>query len=194
MCGYQSFSIIQKIYFRNPSRKSKRAGPVNRYLKLSFMELLYSCHLNRGGLDLLKWSLTHSNKFEVKSFYKALLQPIHSSFPWRSVWKFKVPTRVAFSTWTAALGKILTIDNIRNRNVVILEWCCMCKIDGESVNHLLLHCPLAQELWEMVIAIFGVVWVMPKGVERLFPIASCGLFGVSARLAHFWGRKLLYQP
>jgi hypothetical protein len=75
---------------------------------VSFMELLYSCYLNWGGLDSLGWSLNHNNKYEVKSFHKALLQPpIHSSFPWRSLWKVKVPTRVAFFTWTAALGKIL---------------------------------------------------------------------------------------
>jgi transposase InsO family protein len=46
-------------------------------------------------------------------------------FPWKSIWHSKVPSWVAFFGWTAALGKILTHDNLRKRNIVIVEWCCM---------------------------------------------------------------------
>ena len=34
----------------------------------------------------------------------------------------------------------------------------MCKRDEESVDHLLLHCPIVRELWEMVFAFFGIQW------------------------------------
>uniref|UniRef100_A0A2N9HAP6 Reverse transcriptase zinc-binding domain-containing protein n=1 Tax=Fagus sylvatica TaxID=28930 RepID=A0A2N9HAP6_FAGSY len=88
-------------------------------------------------------------------------------FPWKSVWKAKVPSRVAFFVWTAALGKILTTENLRKRRVTILDWCCMCKSSGESVNHLLVHCPVAWELWSMVLVIFGKNWVMPRDVVDL---------------------------
>ena len=43
----------------------------------------------------------------------------------------------------------------------------MCKWSGESINHLLLHCPIAFELWTMVWALFGLLWVMPQSVNRL---------------------------
>jgi hypothetical protein len=54
----------------------------------------------------------------------------------------------------------------------------MCKVDGESVNHLLLHCPYDKELWDtyqkkdkelwdMVFAMFGIQWVMPRRVINL---------------------------
>ena len=43
----------------------------------------------------------------------------------RSVWKSKVPTKVAFILWTAALGKILNIDNLRKWRVIIMDWCSM---------------------------------------------------------------------
>ena len=66
------------------------------------------------------------------------------------------------------VGRILTIDNLRKRRVLIIDWCCMCKSSGESVNHLLLHCPLAQDLWNLVFTLFGISWVMPRGVEDLF--------------------------
>ena len=37
------------------------------------------------------------------------------------MWKLKVPPRVAFFSWTAALGKILTMDNLWKRHIVVLE-------------------------------------------------------------------------
>ena len=32
----------------------------------------------------------------------------------------------------------------------------MCKRCGESVDNLLLHCPIAYELWSMVFSLFGI--------------------------------------
>ena len=43
----------------------------------------------------------------------------------------------------------------------------MCKRNGESVNHLLIHCPLAFDLWFMVSTLFGIHWIMPKTVVEL---------------------------
>jgi hypothetical protein len=132
----------------------------------TFMEVLYSTHIHRGSLDSIVWNLSTCETFEVRSFYSAMIQPSHS-FPWKSVWKAKVPSRVAFFLWTATLGKILTIDNLRKRRVIIMDWCCMCKTSGESVNHLLLHCPVAGDLWNMIFSIFGVPWIMPRSVADL---------------------------
>jgi hypothetical protein len=55
--------------------------------------------------------------------------------PWKSIWKVKAPSRVAFFVWTAMVGKILTLDNLHKRNVMV-EWCYMCKYCGESIDHL----------------------------------------------------------
>jgi hypothetical protein len=65
------------------------------------------------------------------------------------------------------LGKILTTDNLRKIKVIILDWCCMCKSSGESVSHLLIHCPMAQKLWNMILGLFGIPWVIPRGVVDL---------------------------
>uniref|UniRef100_A0A2N9GAU4 Reverse transcriptase zinc-binding domain-containing protein n=1 Tax=Fagus sylvatica TaxID=28930 RepID=A0A2N9GAU4_FAGSY len=93
------------------------------------------------------WKPARSKGFQVKSFYTQLTSPSLGFFPWKSIWKAKVPPRVAFFIWTAAaLGKILTADNLRRRGITVVSWCYMCKADGESVDHLLLHCPYAKEL------------------------------------------------
>jgi hypothetical protein len=67
----------------------------------------------------------------------------------------------------ATLGKTLTVDNLRRKGVIVVGWCSMCKHSGKSVNHLFLHCDVAQVLWSMVFSTFVVTWVMPEGVLEL---------------------------
>ena len=131
------------------------------------MELIYDSSVRRNGVDELCWKHSLWGVFNVRSYYKALQHPITCPFPWKPLWKPKVPTKVSFFIWTVALGKILTVDNLRRRKLVAVDWCCMCKRSGETVDRLLLHCPVAQELWNMVCSLFGVYWIMPCGVVDL---------------------------
>ena len=43
----------------------------------------------------------------------------------------------------------------------------MCCCDGETVDHLLLHCTLAHVLWSFVFTAFGIHWVTPRRVVDL---------------------------
>ena len=45
-------------------------------------------------------------------FFHKLPSSGGSYFPWRSIWKVNVPLRFFF-WWMTALGKILTLDNMR---------------------------------------------------------------------------------
>jgi hypothetical protein len=85
---------------------------------------------------------------------------VNSPFLWKSIWKFKTSLRVAFFVLKTALGKILILDNLRKMNVIVVDWCCMCKKSWESIDYLL-HCKVARELWSLHFQLFGVVWVMP---------------------------------
>jgi len=66
-----------------------------------------------------------------------------------------------------ALGKILTYDNLRRSRIVVVEWCCMCKKHGESVDHFLLHCDVAWVVWSFFYSLLRVEWVMPSSVLDL---------------------------
>jgi len=87
-------------------------------------------------------------------------------FPRKSIWKVKGHLKVAFF-WSAALGKILTIKNLRRQGLILVNWCCMCKQDREYVDHLLLYCSMVRELWALALSLFGVHWAMPKRVTDL---------------------------
>jgi hypothetical protein len=62
----------------------------------------------------------------------------------------------------------LTIDNLRKHGLILVDWCCLCRESGESPDHILLHCKVARELWDLVFVLFGVQWVMPGTILDLF--------------------------
>ncbi len=68
-----------------------------------------------------------------------------SLFPWKSIWKVKAPSCIAFFTWTASLGKILTISNLRRQGLTLVNWCCLCKKNEKTVNHLFIHCEFTSD-------------------------------------------------
>ena len=91
---------------------------------------------------------------------------------------------MGFFVWAAALGRILTTDNLRRCHVIVLDWCCMCKKSGENISHLLMHCPVAREVWNFIFSIFGIQWVMPCGVLDLL---SCwDVCCLSVRIRKVW--------
>ena len=130
------------------------------------MAIVYSLKVREVGPNKVCWKLARSRGFEVRSFCLSFYPPT-LSFPWRLVWQSKVPPRVAFFSWSNSLGKILTTDNLC-RSIIVLDWCYMCKRCGESVDHLLLQCLIAYELWSLVFCLFGLHWVVPLKVVELF--------------------------
>ena len=128
----------------------------------------------------MRWNHTRSGKFEVRSYYKLLSSRGVPDFPCRSVWQAKVPHKVAFFTWLAALGKNITIDNLHRRKVCILDWCFMCKRAGETGEHL---CEYVRELWSMLFCIFGIHWVMPNKVSALL---ACWRRNINTRQNLIW--------
>lgn len=54
----------------------------------------------------------------------------------------------------------------------IAEWCCMCKNNGETMDHLLLHCAYVHKLWSLVLSMFGLQWVLPRRVVDLLAFDS----------------------
>jgi hypothetical protein len=143
---------------------------------IAFYSKLYETRRHMGRVDRICWIPAKRKCFEVRSYF-GVLSPVSdryedgcSFFPWKGIWKVKVPLRVSFFVWTASLGKILTLDNLRKRGLIVMDWCCMCKRSGESINHLLLHCEVACTLWSVIFTLFDVKWVMNG---RVLDLMAC---------------------
>jgi hypothetical protein len=108
--------------------------------------MLHSVIVRRGSEDKLWWVPSKKGLFKVKSFFLSLTRPIGTRFPWKCVVD-PSPSRAAFFSWSMALEKILTLDNLRTRHLIVINRCCMCKKTKESMDHLLLHCDVGSALW-----------------------------------------------
>lgn len=98
--------------------------------------------LSKGGPSRSDLFIMHS----------PILLQLH--FLWRAFGKIRLHREVFF-VWMTVLGKILTLDNLRKRHVIVMDWCCMCNKNGKTIDHHLLHCEMARALWVLIYRLFG---------------------------------------
>uniref|UniRef100_A0A7N2MYQ0 Reverse transcriptase zinc-binding domain-containing protein n=2 Tax=rosids TaxID=71275 RepID=A0A7N2MYQ0_QUELO len=120
---------------------------------LSLLHFIQTRIPRGGGSDRLCWDLNSIGKFDTRSFYHKIRNAALSTFPWKGIWKVKVPKRVAFFMWTAAHGQILTLDNLMLRGRPLLfgiDW-----VMPSSVMDLLFswyhwHGKHSSDIWDLV--------------------------------------------
>ena len=70
-----------------------------------------------------------------------------------------------------SFGMLLGIASLRvitwDLRSLILWTSALCHRCGEMVDHLLLHCEKAHQLWSFIFTSFGVSWVMPRTIPYL---------------------------
>jgi hypothetical protein len=123
---------------------------------LTFFNFIHSRIPISVGSNSMHWRPQQHGVFDTKSFYHVIDGTQDIKFPWKAIWRVKAPRRVSFFGWLAAWGKILTCDNLMRRGYTMAGWCSMCRLDGETGSHLMIHCSLASGLWHSVLRSFGV--------------------------------------
>ncbi|RVW50733.1 putative ribonuclease H protein [Vitis vinifera] len=107
---------------------------------------------------------------------------------WGFLWSSKVPSKVKALAWIVAHGKVNTNDKLQLRRPyksLCPQWCILCKGNGESIDHLFLHCPVTIGLWNKLFKLAGLDWVPPRSFEDMLVIAFKGL-GNSLRGKTLW--------
>ena len=54
------------------------------------------------------------------------------------------------------MGKVLTLDQVQKKGLVLANRCYLCQAYEESIDHLLLHCEWTREVWKLFFILFGV--------------------------------------
>ena len=65
--------------------------------------------------DSVIWKGGGHGSFQIRDASKLLVAPSAITFPKKSIWVDKVPTKVVFFAWEATWEKILTLDRLQRR-------------------------------------------------------------------------------
>ncbi|RVX06687.1 Serrate RNA effector molecule [Vitis vinifera] len=135
--------------------------PFNDWEVERFLSSIQGKRLDADVEDRMVWKETKNEIFTVKSLYKSLDHSCAVSFPCNIIWSLYVPTKVSFFAWEASWEKVLTQDQLKRRGWILANRCCLCCVEEETINHILVHCSKAKILWDLVFSLFGVNWVLP---------------------------------
>ena len=119
------------------------------------------------GLDSIWWKRHNRGVYRVKDAYKILNHDNQQvdTWPWKHIWKTKIPYKVACFTWLLAKEAVLTQDNLIKRGISLCSRCFLCGENAETVNHLFLHCKITDQLWKIFISLRGISWSMPYRIK-----------------------------
>ncbi|WMV11936.1 hypothetical protein MTR67_005321 [Solanum verrucosum] len=118
--------------------------------------------------DKLLWAPDTQGRFSVGTAYRNS-QRTHtqsSYWPWKMIWKVKVPFKVACFTWLLAKQVVLTQDNRMKKGLDLCSRCFFCECETETINHLFLHCKETVKLWQIFINKRGISWSMPGNIKE----------------------------
>lgn len=108
--------LLGLIFRRNLTEREERDS-------FSMLDVLTQFSHVDVGMDVRVWVLSTDGIFSVASFFLALTKDNYQIIPLGSIWKLKAPPIIVVFRWLVLRGSILTIDNLRHRNVVIVNAC-----------------------------------------------------------------------
>ncbi|XP_020420593.1 uncharacterized protein LOC18774736 [Prunus persica] len=155
------------------------------------LDLLEGVRVITSRLDKRRWKLDPFGLFTCHSFCSHIQNRDEREIfsPYTQIWKAKTPPKVKIFVWQAVLGKLNTGDTLQRRCPYLCispHWCALCNKAGQSVDHLLIHCPFSLKLWETLLKEVNTVWVIPEGCFELFSIRFDAL-GRGKKAKILWG-------
>ncbi|KAJ9671310.1 hypothetical protein PVL29_025144 [Vitis rotundifolia] len=154
------------------------------------MRSLDGLHLSPSVPDARFWPASSSGFFSVNSFFLSLSHFSGSpqDFPSKFVWKSQVPFKVRSFIWLVTHKKVNSNDMLQLRRLykaLSPDICALCMKQGESVDHLFLHCSLTTGLWHRLFQLANLEWVTPRSIVDMMSIKFDG-FGASKRGRVLW--------
>ncbi|XP_060197502.1 probable glycosyltransferase At3g07620 [Lycium barbarum] len=91
-----------------------------------------------------------------------------AGWPWRMIWKNKIPYKVNCFSWLLAKEAVLTHENLNKRGFHLCSRCYLCGEQAETVNHLFfLHCKVTDQLWQFFLKIKKINWVKSGSIKEV---------------------------
>jgi len=66
---------------------------------------------------------------------------------WKTIWKLKVPAITKNFLWKICNNLLPTKENLFKKNIVQDPLCPFCRVDIETIGHILWSCPSSMAVW-----------------------------------------------
>ncbi|XVF12875.1 hypothetical protein REPUB_Repub08aG0157600 [Reevesia pubescens] len=111
--------------------------------------------LGQPGVDLPYWGFTRNGDFNVSSAYEVVSKTLDVAVgdirntKW--IWQLRCPERVRFFVWLLFHDKLNTNEKRVKKGMATSAACCFCMEAVESIQHVLMECPFALEVWPLMV-------------------------------------------
>jgi hypothetical protein len=118
--------------------------------------------------DSFGWPCVISNQYSAKETYVALCQGSIRSATVSCTWKPWAPLKCKFFIWLALQHRLWTSDRrVRHGLQDAMVPCYVCLQDEDTLDHILLNCVVARDIWFRVFSLVGVQLDVPDGNDNL---------------------------
>ena len=80
----------------------------------------------------------------------------------------KTIPKIDMYAWLIAHGSILMEDNLKKSGFQAPSQCALCHVEEETINHLLLECVFAKEVWREDLRNWDQKVALPSQISCLF--------------------------
>lgn len=103
--------------------------------------------LTEGAEDVVRWTWEKDGNFSARSAYAARFMGLEVSPTAAFTWKSRAPLQCRFFAWLALRNRCWTSDRLARRGLPHQDACPLCDQHEESIQHLLLGCVFAKQVW-----------------------------------------------
>lgn len=134
---------------------------------LSLWTRLTDVELSEEVEDSMRWAWEKDGKFSARSAYAARFMGLEVSPTAAFTWKSRAPLQCRFFTWLALKDRCWTSDRLARRGLPHQDACPLCDQHEETMDHLMVTCVFAREVWHWISVDTGRPEFQPRDDETL---------------------------
>lgn len=132
---------------------------------LRVWELTRSVMLDPLQPDRFVWKRSADGHYSVSSTYRAFFAGSTALLGARELWRARAPPKVKFFGWLALHNRLWTAARRKRHGMQDSEDCAFCGQAPETVEHLILGCVFARQLWHTLLSPLGLDVLVPAQQE-----------------------------
>jgi len=131
-------------------------------------EMLSNVELQPDVEDTHIWQFSNTGQYTSKSAYEALFIGAIQFGPWERIWRSWAPSKCKFFLWVAAHKRCWTGDRLARKGLQHPAACPLCDQAQETIDHLLVSCVFARQLWFSLLLKFCLQVLAPNLEDENF--------------------------